>query len=84
MFHTSSLFALTPIYDSLMLIMSGSKNDSRPILIKRCSGFSRAFDHGSLDQPQAPIIKAVGDILYLPISLGTVVLILVVVWLVRG
>jgi hypothetical protein len=44
----------------------------------------RAFDHNALDQPQAPERKAVGAVMYLPISLGTIVLIVVIIWLIRG
>jgi len=44
----------------------------------------RAFDHDQLDQPQTPERKAAGDDMYLPISLGTIVLIVVIIWLVRG
>jgi len=46
---------------------------------------SLAFGHVALDQPPPPEVKARREaIMYLPISLGTIVLIIVVVWLVRG
>jgi hypothetical protein len=46
---------------------------------------SLAFSHVALDQLHVPLRKAFeAVVMYLPISLGTIVVILVVVWLVRG
>ena len=66
------------------LNLSGSTYDSRPELIQPEPQSFLAFDRVPLDQRQVHSPRPAESRMYIPISLGGLVLILVIVWLVRG
>jgi len=63
---------------------SGSTYDSRPDLIQPERQSFLAFDRVPLDQLQVRLPRPAETHMYIPISLGGILMILLVVWLLRG